>query len=89
MAEAHGADFAVFGPVFEKDLQAGVGPEQLRAVCNRSRHAVPKMPILALGGVTLDNAAQCVAVGASGVAGIRLFQRPDVQEVVRRLRAMS
>jgi thiamine-phosphate pyrophosphorylase len=89
MAEAHGADFAVFGPVFEKVLQAGVGPEQLRVVCNRRRHAVPKMPILALGGVTLDNAAQCVAAGASGVAGIRLFQRPDVQEVVRRLRAMS
>ena len=88
-AEAHGSDFAVFGPVFEKVLQAGVGPEQLRAVCNRSRHAVPKIPILALGGVTLDNAAQCVAAGASGVAGIRLFQRPDVQDVVRRLRAMS
>ena len=89
MAEAHGADFAVFGPVFEKVLHAGVGPERLRAVCNRSRHAVPKMPILALGGVMLDNAPQCVAAGASGVAGIRLFQRPDVQEVVHRLRAMS
>jgi thiamine-phosphate pyrophosphorylase len=86
-AEAHGADFAVFGPIFGKGVQPGVGVEQLYAVCNRNVRAMPKMPVLALGGITLENAARCFAAGASGVAGIRLFQRPDIQDVVRQLRA--
>jgi len=91
LAEANGADFAVFGPVFGKTSQAGVGLEQLRSVCNRPVRGMPrmKMPILALGGVTLQNAAQCLAAGASGVAGIRLFQQPAVQDIVHRLRTQT
>jgi thiamine-phosphate pyrophosphorylase len=87
-AEAHGADFAVFGPVFGKGTQAGVGIEQLRAACNRTRGAAPRMPVLALGGVTLENASECITAGAAGIAAIRLFQTADVHDVVRQLRAM-
>jgi thiamine-phosphate pyrophosphorylase len=87
-AEAHGADLAVFGPVFGKDSQSGVGVEQLRAVCSRRIASKPPMPVLALGGITVENAASCLAAGAAGVAGIRLFQRPDVQNVVPQLRSL-
>jgi thiamine monophosphate synthase len=39
--------------------------------------------------VDLSNAADCVAAGARGVAGIRLFQQADdLEAVCRRLRAL-
>jgi thiamine-phosphate pyrophosphorylase len=85
-AEAHGADFAVFAPVFEKNGNAShVGLEQLRQVCHRKEKAQPPMPVLALGGITLENARQCVEAGAAGIAAIRLFQQNDVHAVVRKL----
>ncbi len=88
-AEAHGADFAVFGPVFEKSgtlNPAGLG--QLKQACHRPAVAGVPMPLLALGGVTLENARSCIQAGAAGIAGIRLFQQGDAAEVVRKLRAV-
>ena len=82
LAESQGADFAVFGPVFEKvGTSLRVGLEGLRAACQ-----VGRPPVLAIGGVTLDNAAACIEAGAAGVAAIRLFQENDVREVVEKLR---
>ena len=59
----------------------------LREACQQPRRAAAFMPVLALGGITLQNAAMCFAAGASGVAAIRLFQENSVQGVVGRLRA--
>ncbi len=88
LAESHGADFAVFAPVFEKSGDSNPsGLEQLRQACQRSQAAVPPMPVLALGGVTLQNAEQCVAAGASGIAGVRLFQEMNASTVVTALRS--
>jgi thiamine-phosphate pyrophosphorylase len=95
-AEAHGADFVVYAPVFEKqgtDVRP-VGLEGLRQACGRIATHDKKveagfasgMPILALGGITLENARECVASGAAGIAGIRLFQDHDVAEIVGALR---
>jgi len=87
VAESHGADFVVFGPVFSKGENAGTGLESLRAACS----ALPNgstMKVLALGGVEIGNARDCVRAGAAGVAGIRLFQQGDVAETVARLRAL-
>jgi thiamine-phosphate pyrophosphorylase len=84
-AESEGADFAVFAPVFEKKDAPEIQPKswaELREAC------AVKIPVLALGGVTLANAASCRAAGAAGVAGIRLFQENKIEEVVRALRRM-
>jgi len=78
------ADFVVFGPVFEKrGADQTVGIDQLRQVC---RH---RIPVLALGGVTTENAHLCIEAGAKGIAGIRLFQGSDVAAVVRKLRGLK
>jgi thiamine-phosphate pyrophosphorylase len=88
-AEAHGADFAVFGPVFEKNRQLSTqGLERLRQACHRPQIDGVPMPVLALGGITLENARQCFAAGATGIAAIRLFQQNEAQQIVSRLRAL-
>lgn len=82
-AASEGADFVVFAPVFEKKVNADVPPtgiETLRKACRLG------IRVLALGGVTLENANECAEAGAAGVAGIRLFQENDVAQVVRALR---
>ena len=83
-AEASGATFAVFAPVFEKrelPEQRAAGLVQLREACKA------EIPVLALGGVTLANAKQCLYAGAAGIAAIRLFQDNDIATVVAQLRA--
>jgi thiamine-phosphate pyrophosphorylase len=79
------ADFAVFAPVFGKTGSAGTTPTGLAALREACR---AKIQVLALGGVTMENAASCLHAGAAGVAGIRLFQENKIEEVVRALRAL-
>jgi thiamine-phosphate pyrophosphorylase len=76
-------DFLVFGPIFEKKARAGTaaGLDQLRAVCRN------QIPVLALGGITPENARACIAAGASGIAAIRLFQDNEIFAIVEKLKA--
>lgn len=94
LAESHGADFAVFGPVFEKLGAPGQGLAELAAVCGQVpargiEAALPAgcMPVLALGGVTAENAGACLRVGAAGIAGIRLFQENEIARIVEKIKA--
>jgi len=78
-----GADFVVFGPVFEKRALPNMpvtGLEKLRAISKR------RIPVLALGGVSPENARLCMEAGAAGIAGIRLFQQDDLDRTVSRLK---
>jgi thiamine-phosphate pyrophosphorylase len=84
-AESEAVDFAVFAPVFGKGQTPGTQPAGLAALREACR---AKIPVLALGGVNLENAASCLSAGAAGLAGIRLFQENKIEDVVRRLRAL-
>ena len=76
-AERAGANYVLFGPVFESISKQGYGSKQgletLKWVCNHIT-----IPVLALGGVTMENSESCIEAGAAGVAGISLFQRSEV-----------
>ena len=91
-AAALGADLVVFGPVFEKlgtGAGAAVGVEGLRAAAVAGTLTGLATPVFAIGGVTLENAQDCLHAGAAGLAAIRLFQQGDLQETVRKLRALA
>ena len=86
LARRDGADFVVFGPVFETKKQFGEA-QGLKNFARVSAELAP-FPVLALGGVTPDNVADCVRAGASGVAAIRMFDEPErLGEVVRAIHA--
>lgn len=76
-ARDQGATLALFAPVFEKRLGAEIVPGQgLAALADACRMGAP-MPVFALGGVTTQNAKDCLAAEAAGIAAIRLFASGD------------
>lgn len=89
-ARASGADFVVFGPVFhsaeKKQYGEPHGLEKLREVAGE----VAPFPVIALGGIDQAGALNCIRVGASGVAGIRLFSDvANLDAIVESLRQIG
>ena len=75
-AASAGADYVFFGPVFATPSKAAFGsPQGLELLEDACRGVA--IPVIAIGGVTLENAGRCFAAGARGIAAIRLFQQAD------------
>jgi len=72
-AEHDGADYIFFGPIFATPSKETFGPPQGAARLVEVCRSV-SIPVLAIGGITLDNAESCLVAGAAGIAAIRLFQ---------------
>jgi thiamine-phosphate pyrophosphorylase len=72
--DLEGADFAVLSPIFSPmskfDWRPPLGTNAIREFVRRSA-----VPVLALGGITRQNARACIDAGAAGIAGITYFER--------------
>lgn len=86
-AEAEGADFLCFSPIYATPSKAAYGPPQgldaLHALC-----AAVKLPVFALGGITTERAPAVRATGARGIALIRaILAAADPAQAARQLQA--
>jgi thiamine-phosphate pyrophosphorylase len=85
-ANQSGADYVVFGPIFETPSKLSYGPplglDLLADVCLRS-----SIPVLAIGGITCERVRDVRRAGAHGIAVIgALLTRHDIGEAVREFR---
>jgi thiamine-phosphate pyrophosphorylase len=73
-ARAAGADFVVFGPIFDTESKRAFGEPQGLDKLREVASELGEFPVLAIGGITRENFAACIEAGASGIAGISLFE---------------
>ena len=83
-AASEGADYIAVGSIYpspSKTTATVVGLERLRQV----RQAVT-LPLVAIGGITSDNAAEAIAAGADSVAVISaVLQAEDIEKAARQI----
>ena len=87
-AEASGADYIGFGPMYQgglKNIKVAQGLEKLRAV-----RAAVKIPIVAIGGISEATMPEVLAAGADAAAIITdVIKAPDIATKVRALLAIE
>lgn len=87
-ARREGASYVAFGRFFNSSTKPGAPAATLEMLQQARQHIA--LPIVAIGGVTLDNTPQLIACGASLVAVVHaLFAADSASEVERRARAFS
>jgi len=85
-AERGGADYIGYGPIFtttsKHDARAAVGTDRLRDIVNKLR-----IPVVAIGGISKENAADVVRAGADGIAVISaVVSQKDVKKAAEELK---
>ena len=79
-AREDGADFVVYGPVFETPGKERYGEPQGLKQLQAITSALGDFPVLALGGISVERVPDCIRAGARGVAAIRMLNDPSELE---------
>jgi thiamine-phosphate pyrophosphorylase len=86
-AEAEGADYIGFGPLFATPTKPGrpaIGFDEVRRV-----HEAVRIPIFCIGGIKQENLATVIAAGARRVVIVSgLLQAADITDYARKVKAM-
>lgn len=86
-AQENGADFVVFGPIFDTPSKRGFGPPVGLETLTQATRAVA-LPVIAIGGITADRVAAVRAHGARGVAVVAaILEAPDPCAAAQALRS--
>lgn len=76
-AQRNGADHVAFGSFFPSRVKPGAARASLELLARAKREL--ELPVVAIGGITLDNAAQLISAGAASLAVISaLFEATDI-----------
>jgi len=85
-SEEAGADYVALSPVFSTASKDDAGPGQGLSVLREMKEAV-SVPVIAIGGITKENAGDVIAAGADGVAVISaVVGQPDITAAARDLK---
>ena len=84
-ARAAGADFVVFGPVFETESKRTYGAPQGLEKLREVTRALGEFPVVAIGGITLENFSECFEAGARGIAAIRMLNTAENMDRIYRI----
>ena len=89
-AERDGADWVVFGPIYDTPSKRAYGPPQGVAALERVARSV-QVPVIAIGGITAERVGEVRAAGAHGVAVIAAILGADSPAAATRafLRALA
>jgi thiamine-phosphate pyrophosphorylase len=86
-AASEGADFIVFGPVFETESKKAYGPPVGLAALQEVAEQLT-IPVIALGGIKPSNFHNTLAAGAAGIAAISMFvEAGDLRGLIRRIKS--
>lgn len=79
-AQKAGADYVVFGPIFDTPGKSGTGVEYLK----QASQDFPEIPILGLGGIDEGNVCEVLVSGAAGFAAIRyLNDKENLRQIAK------
>ena len=81
------ADYVAFGAFFASQTKPNAVTTPL-SLLTQARETLPEVPIVAIGGITVDNAGQVIRAGANMVAVIHsLFTAPDIARQAKAFQA--
>ncbi len=84
-AEKEGADYLAIGPIFATPSKPEAGPPKGTKIISQIKEVVG-IPVVAIGGINLDNAEETLKAGADGVAVMSaIFKERDVGLATRKL----